>query len=54
MVNQIRSISPRQGNLQLFPVKEVEVEGVAMEFLTMERHILPAEDWLKCVACIIV
>lgn len=33
MVNQIRSMSPRQGNLQLFPVKEVEVEGVAMGVL---------------------
>lgn len=33
MVNQTRSISPRQGNLQLFPVKEVEVEGVAMGVL---------------------
>lgn len=33
MVNQIRPISPRQGNLQLFPVKEVEVEGVAMGVL---------------------
>lgn len=33
MVNEINPISPRQGNLQLFPVKEVEIEGVAMGVL---------------------
>lgn len=53
MVNEINPISPRQGNLQLFPVKEVEIEGVAMGVLNDGHRISLVEDWLKCVVCII-